>query len=48
MMLYFLPAMIAGASFFLPSAAGLYFATGSLISIGQEWLIRRHIPLTQA
>ena len=43
MMLYFLPGTIAIASYFLPAAAGLYFATGSLVSIGQEWLIRRHV-----
>lgn len=45
MMLYFLPALMVVVSYTLPSAAGLYFAAGSSISLAQEWLIRRHIPL---
>jgi YidC/Oxa1 family membrane protein insertase len=41
MMLYVLPGIIAAVSYGLPSAVGLYFAAGSVISIGQEWLIRK-------
>ena len=43
MMLYFLPAVIAVVSYTLPAAAGLYFAAGNIISLGQEWLIRRQM-----
>ncbi len=43
MMLYVLPAVIAAVSYSLPAAVGLYFAAGSLISLGQEWLIRREL-----
>jgi YidC/Oxa1 family membrane protein insertase len=43
MMLYMLPGIIAVISYSLPAAVGLYFAAGSVISIGQEWLIRRQI-----
>ncbi len=43
MMLYFMPGLFAVISFTLPSAAGLYFATGNVISLGQEWLIRREL-----
>lgn len=41
MILYFLPAVIGVVSYSLPAAAGLYFAVGNIISLGQEWLIRR-------
>ncbi|HVY73088.1 MAG TPA: YidC/Oxa1 family membrane protein insertase [Candidatus Paceibacterota bacterium] len=43
LMLYFLPALIAFASYSLPAAAGLYFAAGSVISLAQEWLIQRQM-----
>lgn len=43
MMQYFLPAVIATVSYTLPAAAGLYFAVGNLVSLGQEWLIRRQM-----
>ena len=43
MMLYFMPGLFAVISFSLPSAAGLYFATGNVVSLGQEWLIRREL-----
>lgn len=43
MMLYFLPALIGVISYTLPSAVGLYFLTGNLFSLGQEWLIRRQM-----
>lgn len=41
--LYMLPAIIAMVTYTTPAAVGLYFAAGSLVSIGQEWLIRRHL-----
>lgn len=43
MMLYMLPGIIAAVTYTTPAAVGLYFAAGSIISIGQEWLIRRQI-----
>lgn len=43
MMLYFLPVLMVVVTYTLPAAAGVYFAAGSVISILQEWLIRRHI-----
>lgn len=43
MMLYFLPALMAFASYSLPAAVGLYFATGNLVSLGQELVIRRQL-----
>lgn len=41
MMLYFLPAMIGGIAYAFPGALGLYFTTGNIVSLLQEWLIRR-------
>lgn len=43
MMLYFMPALFAVITYSLPAAAGLYFGTGNLISLGQEFLIRRQL-----
>ncbi|MES2203122.1 MAG: YidC/Oxa1 family membrane protein insertase [Patescibacteria group bacterium] len=43
MMRYFMPAMIAVFSYFFAGAVGLYFLTGNVVSIAQEWLIRRHV-----
>jgi YidC/Oxa1 family membrane protein insertase len=43
MMLYVLPGVIAAITYTLPAAVGLYFAAGSIISLGQEWLIRREL-----
>ncbi len=43
MMLYFLPTLMAAVSYTLPSAVGLYFAVGSLISIGQEMIISKQM-----
>lgn len=43
MMLYFLPGLIGIISYTLPSAVGLYFLTGNIFSLGQEWLIRRQM-----
>ncbi len=43
MMLYFLPAVMAFASYSLPAAVGLYFATGNVVSLGQEWVIRKQL-----
>lgn len=41
MMLYMLPLFIAVATYFTASAIGLYFAVGNIVSLAQEWLIRR-------
>ena len=41
MMLYFLPCLMGVVSYSLPAAVGLYFSTTNLVSLGQEWLIRR-------
>ena len=41
LMLYFLPGLMVVVSYSLPAAAGLYFATTNLLSLGQEWVIRR-------
>lgn len=41
LMLYFMPAMVGVISYFFPGAVGLYFVTGNLFSIAQEWLIRK-------
>lgn len=43
MMLYMFPALMAFISFTLPAAVGLYFVATNVISIGQEWLIRRQM-----
>ncbi len=51
MMLYVFPLLMATVSYSLPAAVGLYFATGNVISLGQEWLIRRQLrqkPATAA
>ncbi len=41
MMLYMLPALIGYVAYVLPAAAGIYFIAGNVISLLQEWLIRR-------
>ncbi len=43
MMLYFLPGLIGVISYTLPSAVGLYFMSGNVFSLGQEWLIGRQM-----
>ena len=43
LMLYFLPAFIVFISFSLPAAVGFYFATGNVVSLIQELLIRRQM-----
>lgn len=45
-MLYFLPILMAVFSYYLPAGVGLYFAASSLISLAQEWIIRRQITPT--
>lgn len=42
-MLYFMPGIIAMVAYTTPAAVGLYFAVSSLISLGQEWLIRSQL-----
>jgi membrane protein insertase Oxa1/YidC/SpoIIIJ len=41
LMLYFMPALMAVISYTFPAAVGLYFTAGNLISLGQEWWIKR-------
>ncbi|HVV38785.1 MAG TPA: YidC/Oxa1 family membrane protein insertase [Candidatus Paceibacterota bacterium] len=43
MMLYFLPAIMAFAAYSLPAAVGLYFAAGNVVSLAQEWVIRKQL-----
>ena len=43
MMLYLMPALIVGITYSLPAAVGVYFAAGSLISLAQEWVIRKQM-----
>lgn len=43
MMLYFLPTLMGVVSYSVPAAVGIYFIAGSVISIGQEWLIQRQM-----
>ncbi|HEV7449079.1 MAG TPA: YidC/Oxa1 family membrane protein insertase [Candidatus Paceibacterota bacterium] len=46
MMQYFMPALMAVVSYTFPAAVGIYFITGNLVSLGQEWLLMRR-PKTQ-
>lgn len=48
LMLYFMPALYVVLCYSLPAAAGLYFATTNVISLGQEMLIRRQIKRRKA
>lgn len=41
MMLYFMPALMAVVSYTFPAAVGVYFVTGNLVSIFQEWILKR-------
>lgn len=41
MMLYFMPALMAGVSYFFPAAVGIYFVTSNLVSLFQEWMLIR-------
>ena len=43
MMLYFMPVLYGVITYSLPAAAGLYFGVGNLISLGQEFLIKRQL-----
>jgi YidC/Oxa1 family membrane protein insertase len=43
MMLYMFPAVMGFVSYSLPAAVGLYFVATNVISVGQEWLIRRQL-----
>ena len=43
LMLYMMPALMAVFSYFFAGAVGLYFLAGNILSVGQEWLIRRHV-----
>ncbi len=41
LMLYFLPGLMTVLSYAFPAGVGLYFATGNVISIAQEFYIKR-------
>ncbi len=41
MMLYFMPALLAVVSYTFPAAVGVYFIAGNLVSIAQEWVLKR-------
>lgn len=41
LMLYFMPSLMAVISYSFPAAVGLYFTAGNLISLAQEWWIKR-------
>jgi len=43
MMLYAMPVLYIFIVYSFPAAAGLYFATSNVISLGQEFLIRREL-----
>jgi membrane protein insertase Oxa1/YidC/SpoIIIJ len=40
-MLYFMPALMAIVSYTFAAAVGIYFVTGNLVSLLQEWQLRR-------
>ncbi|MBY0472963.1 YidC/Oxa1 family membrane protein insertase [Patescibacteria group bacterium] len=48
MMLYFLPTLMGVVSYTVPAAVGIYFIAGSVISLGQEWLIQRQMAAEKA
>ncbi|MBP7770513.1 MAG: membrane protein insertase YidC [Candidatus Pacebacteria bacterium] len=41
LMLYFMPALMAIVSYTFPAAVGVYFVTGNLVSVFQEWVLMR-------
>lgn len=41
MMLYFMPALMAVVSYTFPAAVGVYFVTSNLVSVFQEWILKR-------
>jgi len=41
LMLYFMPALMAVVSYTFPAAVGVYFVTGNLVSVFQEWVLMR-------
>jgi len=40
-MLYGMPVLLGFIAYSVPAAVSLYFVVGNIISLGQEWLIRR-------
>ncbi len=41
MMLYFMPMLMAVVSYTFPAAVGVYFVTSNLVSLFQEWVLKR-------
>jgi YidC/Oxa1 family membrane protein insertase len=44
MMLYFMPLLMAVVSYTFPAAVGVYFVTGNLVSLFQEWMLMPRKP----
>ncbi len=42
-MLYGMPVLLGFIAYSVPAAVSLYFVVGNIISLGQEWLIRREL-----
>lgn len=47
LMQYFLPILMGVVTYTLPAAVGLYFSTGNVVSLGQEWLIRKQLSASK-
>jgi YidC/Oxa1 family membrane protein insertase len=43
MMLYGMPVLLGSIAFSFPAAVGLYFTVGNLVSMAQEWVIKREL-----
>ncbi|MEK7612607.1 MAG: YidC/Oxa1 family membrane protein insertase [Patescibacteria group bacterium] len=43
MMLYFMPVFIGIISYTFPAAVGVYFTVSNIVSLGQEWVIRKQV-----
>jgi YidC/Oxa1 family membrane protein insertase len=47
LMLYMLPGLMTILTYTFPAGVGLYFVTGNLVSIAQEWYLRRQKNVTK-
>lgn len=47
LMLYGMPALLASITITLPGAVGIYFIAGNIISLGQEWIIKKQLTKKQ-
>ncbi|MDB5224691.1 MAG: 60 kDa inner rane insertion protein preprotein translocase subunit YidC [Candidatus Adlerbacteria bacterium] len=48
MMLYGMPILLGSIAYSFPAAVGIYFTTGNLVSMGQEWIIKRQLEKSAA